>query len=296
MTSLLASLIEQDYGIKGHGNYLRSKDHDSLVLDLKQDKFYWNSQGIFGNIIDYLTKVRGLSLNQAKDLIKHSPNGRLFREPESDESIPYEELIDLFWKNGKKNRSYWYHRLLSDDYINRYRLGNFETWFTVPLYDLNGNFVNFQCRRDEPDRRMKYWYKSNNNTKFKPVLFNAPLLQFVDTIYIVEGLIDSIKLTQEGIPTISQSGGANYWNRDWYPLFNEIRKIFIIADNDLVGKKGSIKIANELGVNRAKIFCFDNGIDKFDTIDYFRSGGTSKEFKELVNEKSKYAFQMEKSK
>ena len=43
--------------IGGNGNYYRAIDHDSLVVDTQTGFFYWNSKGIFGKPLDYLTNA-----------------------------------------------------------------------------------------------------------------------------------------------------------------------------------------------------------------------------------------------
>ncbi len=69
-------------------------------------------------------------------------------------SVPYEKLVEILWREGKNEREYWYKRTLKDTTIDRWRLGYFDGWYLIPLY-LDGIFINFQCRRDEPEKRIK---------------------------------------------------------------------------------------------------------------------------------------------
>ena len=78
--------------------------------------------------------------------------------------------------------------MLVDSTIDRYRLGFHDGWYLIPLYE-DGLFLNFQKRRDDPNKRINYWYNSSH-----PVILNAEILEFVDYIYITEGTVDSLYL------------------------------------------------------------------------------------------------------
>ena len=59
MTSLLESLIEEDFGYEGNGHrWARSSKHSSLVIDRQNQLWFWNSRGIRGNAVDYLVKSK----------------------------------------------------------------------------------------------------------------------------------------------------------------------------------------------------------------------------------------------
>ena len=61
---------------------------------------------------------------------------------------------------------------------------------------------------------------------------------------MTEGLIDAIILMQNGIPAISKSSGATYWDNDWLPLFKNIKRIYYIEDNDSAGRIASRLLSN----------------------------------------------------
>lgn len=289
---LLQILVEEDSGYAKEGrNWGRSEQHSSLVVNEEQQKWYWNSEQMGGGVLDYLILVRGLSKKAAEEILNTRGkilNGSAF-EVEREEIVyrPQEKLVELLWELGKGNRLYWYDRKLTDKTIDKYRLGFYDGWNLIPLY-IGDLFVNFQCRRDEPQKRIKMWYKIPD---WHPVMLNPDLLQIVDTVWITEGPVDAMLLNQEGIPAVSHTGGASYWGADWFHYFHRVKTIYYIADHDAVGKTAAIRVARALGIDRTLVFDFDGKPEKYDTVDYFREGGNAKELKELVEHNSKTIFE-----
>jgi DNA primase len=288
LSGVLQTLIEQDYGYKHYGsNWGRASKHDSLVVDEEKQRWYWNSEDLGGDVLQYLILIRKLDIKKAKELLASITGiGTVVDDTKVEIAVPYEKLVDMFWEFGKTNRDYWYSRKLTDSTIDRNRLGYYDGWSVLPLYE-DGKFVNFQCRRDEPAKRIKYWYKHA-----QPVLMNTEILQLVDTIFITEGTVDSILLNQEGIASVAHTGGSGYWNNNWYSLFSRVKNIFYIADNDIAGRGASKRVADGLGISRVKIYNFETDVESFDTVDYFRGGGSAKELKELVEKDSKFIFEI----
>jgi DNA primase len=283
---LLESLIESDFGYKATNNWGKSEEHTSLVVDRRKNKWFWNSKGWSGSVIDYLMLVRGLNKNDALQYVKGLPS---YNNPNSNETsleTPYEKLVGFLWENGKDRREYWYKRGFKDNIIDRFSLGFFNEWFTIPIY-IDGIFKNFQCRREVPEKRIKSWYRGVG-----PLLFNSSILQFVTKVYITEGPTDAILLTQLGLPAVSHNAGAEGWKDEWFKYFLNIKSIVYIADNDRAGINASKKVSKSLGEGRVKVLRFSDKAEKYDTIDFFRDGGTTEEFLDR-EEHSKYSFEGE---
>lgn len=276
-TDLLLNLVDEDFGVvtRSTSKWARSFEHDSLVIDKTKGLFFWNSEDLKGGPLEYLIKVRGLDYNEAIKIINSTPiSTKVYLEKTNENIVPYEPLVELFWSSGRKVRDYWYKRLLTDETIDRFRLGYHDGWFTVPLF-VNGKFENFQLRRDVPEKKILPWYRK------KAVLFNSSILNIVDTVFITEGTVDAILLNQLGYPAISTTLGAN-WYDVWFIKFLKQKEIYYIADNDKPGIKMASKVAKNLGTSRVKIITFDGFKDKYDTIDFFRDGHTKEEFNELI--------------
>lgn len=289
---LIQDLVQEDFGYEKEGrNWGRAEKHSSLVVNESEQKWYWNSEETGGDILSYLIKIRGMSKKSAQEIVN---NGRKFISglpKDSKELIfysPMEKLVDAFWLLGKNNREYWYNRKLVDRTIDRHRLGFYNGWSVIPLYN-GDDFVNFQMRRDVPEKSITMWYKEKI---WKPILVNSGLLSLVDTIFITEGTVDALLLHQEGIPAVTQTNGANVWSPMWYPLFDNVNRIYYIADNDKAGRIAAKRVAESLGQYRTLIYQFEGKPEKYDTVDFFRDGGSAKDFKELVERDSKYLFEI----
>lgn len=286
MSNLLQTLVADDFGYKHEGSHWgRAIAHSSLVINESTQRWHWNSEGTYGGVIDYLVKVRGMSQMDAERLSRGtSPHIQLSAGKDSAPVTQYDKLVDLLWSAGKNHRDYWYKRLLTDSTIDRFRLGYYEGWYTVPIY-FNSRFLNFQIRRDEPEKTITQWYKGVDK-----VVFNSDILRLVSTLYLTEGTVDSILLQQYGIPSAAINGVG--WEQRWFHLFSNIDTIFYIADNDRAGMEAAKRVCNGLGVYRVKVVTLGRS-NKYDTVDFFRDGGRLDDFLNICNTKSKYLFEME---
>lgn len=287
--SLLVDLVRDDFGISGRGRWWRSDVHSSLVVDSVNDLFFFNARGLRGNAVDYLIHIRGFTKDKASHFIKMAPAGMPEEVSEKSLQVRFDKLVDLFHGAGRSTRDYWYRRLLTDSTIDRYRLGHFDGWNLIPIYD-NGLFFNFQCRRDEPTKKIKLWYQ---DADFTPVLFNKDILKFVDTVYITEGMVDCLYLNQAGLPSVCSTNGSNAWNSGWIRNFTTVKTVFYIADNDKAGVVSAKSVAKSLGESRVRVLRFKDKREKYGALDFFKDGGTVDDFKMLLQEQSVYGFEKE---
>ena len=284
METLLEKVIGLDFTIAGNGDRWKyTEEHSSLVLDLQEQVWFWNSRDLRGTPIDYLVIVKGMPLKQAKALVKdliYVTGGDLSFPGKKELVVQNEKLVEVFWRNGVTDRDYWYRRGLTDKTIDTYKLGKYDGFWTLPIY-MDGKFMNFQCRTDVPEKKIRPWYRGVG-----PLLFNSSILPFVSSVFITEGPVDSIILNQHGFPAISHTGGSSGWNDAWFPYFKRQKEIFYVADNDLAGYSGAKKVAKSLGEYRVKVVAFIDHPLRYDTVNFFLDGGTSDKFRELVSKAS----------
>lgn len=287
MESLLEKVISLDYRIKGGGNrFKNTEEHSSLVLDIQEQTWYWNSKNLSGKPIDYLILVKRLTREQAVELINDlSGISSTVLTPRQTVSVPNEKLVKIFWENGKTDRDYWYRRGLTDSTIDLFRLGKYDGLYTLPIY-YKDKFMNFQCRKDIPKKVILPWYKGVG-----PLLFNSNILSLLTTVFITEGPVDAILLSQLGFPAVSHTAGANGWQDSWFTDFARIQKVYYVADNDMAGIIAARTVAKCLGVHRVKIIQFETDVEKYDAVDFFRDGHTVDEFKHLID-RSKFLFEI----
>ena len=288
--SLLAKFVDEDFGYVQSGEaWGRSVKHDSLVVNILKGLWYWNSKDESGNTEDYLCKVRKMSREDARKLMDGLSGKLLVPITNTDIVVPHEALVDVLWKNGAYDRDYWYNRCLTDATINRHRLGFYNDKFIVPVYR-KGTLVNFQCRKEIPEKAIFWWY---SKTDIHSVLFQESILNYSDTVFIVEGLLDSLLLGQHGIPSVAPCGGNLGWKDIWFQKFIRTKHIYAIGDNDCAGDEFLRRISDSLGKHRVNCYKFADEKKGFDSVDFFRDGGTQKDYIETITEKSSYFYEME---
>jgi DNA primase len=290
-THILSKLISDDFGLdsKDGSRWGKSKEHSSLVLDKERGIFYWNSEGIVGDPLVYLMRVRKLSFEQAKEFLKEltytGTHVYTIYGKDKEDVVVYPKLVDIFFDDGLNNREYFYIRGLTDETIDRFQLGYWNNFATVPFF-VDGTFRNFQLRKDVP-RIIKSYYKG-----IGPLLFNSDILKLTNRIFIAEGPIDALILTQNGIPAVSTNSGGTMLP-EWFFKFIYQDEIVILFDNDKAGLLEARKVAKMLGVNRCKIYLFsdfeENG---YDPVDFYRDGYTTDELNNLIATKAKYLYEM----
>jgi DNA primase len=291
MTSILERLVAEDFGIEDNGpNWARASMHNSLVIDKLNQVFYWNSQGIQGNAYVYLTSVRNLSYEDAKEYLKFAGGTETFIHEikNGSETVVYPKLVDAFHQNllYKNDFSYFEKRKISRETISRYKLGAYEDFVTIPFY-MDGVFKNFQLRKDNP-KVIRNFYRNVG-----PLLFNSDILKITNKIAIVEAPTSALVLNQNGIPTVSMNTGSEGFMEIWAGYFAHQKEIFILFDNDSAGKLGAIRAAKILGQTKCKLYNFDEyETPGYDAGNFYEDGGTTDKLMEILENKSRYCFQM----
>jgi len=285
----LEDLIGQTYTVVGNGRWLRTVEHDSLVIDIEKQLFFWNSRGVIGNAYKWLTEIIGVSPKEAKSIL-HSQKPALYTktyvEPPQDTPTPYSQLVNVFYNYGKEHHEYWHNtRGYTEETINRFRLGFNGEIYTIPVY-VDGKFKNFQCLGVNPKRRFS-WYKG-----LGALPFNFSNLVVTDWVVIAEGPVDAIMLRQNNIPAVSQTGGAGTWKDKWLYYFIKMKSIYAVYDNDDAGNEGAKGIAKSLGTGRTRIFNFWDFDKGYDVTDFFKDGGTKEDFHELLSKKSREVWEV----
>ena len=288
MNGILENIIARDYTLTGSetSKWAKTIEHDSLVIDREKQIFFWNSRQIVGDALVWLTRVKGYSFNEARKVLAEYKDYQgtfvytIKSQKTEEDIIVYPKLVEIFWEQGKNKREYWYKRLLTDETIDKYKLGYHDSWFTIPVY-IEDTFRNFQCRMDEPKKKIRPWYYGVG-----PLLYNSDLLDFVSDVIVTEGTVDALLLNQMGFPAVSHTMGSNF-NDKWYKYFVQLKKITYIADNDDAGIIAAYKVAEVLDKERVKIVTFDDYGDNFDTVDFFKEGGTVEEFRNLLKTSKK---------
>lgn len=286
---VLERLVGEKFKLTGTGRYLKTVEHDSLVIDTEKDYFYWNSKNVRGTPLDWLTKIENLSEEEARKILNFigTPVTEIIEEKEDEKRDDIDEsIVDYFYENGTFNREYWYKRGFTDKTIEEFKLGYFDGWYTIPIY-VDGKLKNISMRRDKPKKMIKSFRKGVG-----PLPFNFDIIKYFTKVYFVEGPTDVISMVQNGLPAICTNTGTHYFNDQWLNYFTNVKRIFILFDNDEAGISGAKFMANRLGIYKCKIYCFWGFSPKYDPNDFFVDGHTAEELKELIRKESKYVFEI----
>lgn len=294
--SILEKLIEEDFGFTVNGTkWGRAKEHNSLVVNREKQIFFWNSEEnawgdvLCGDAFVYLTKVRKLSDETAKEYLKKNEgtNTYIHEIKKGKETITYPALVEIFHENLLKgDKTYFYKRTITDETISRYKLGMYEDWYTIPIYQ-DGIFRQFQLRKDKPAKDIKGYYEG-----IGPLLYNSEIMKVTNEIVFTEGPTSCLVLNQNGIPAVSMNTGAGGFQEEWFPYFMHQKTIYVLFDNDKAGKLGAIRIAKLLGQYRTRIYNFEDfGGEGYDANDFFIQGGTKKDLLRILDKKTRLIFE-----
>jgi putative DNA primase/helicase len=104
-----------------------------------------------------------------------------------------------------------------------------------------------------------------------------------ETIFIVEGEKDCENLAKFGLTATTNSGGAGKWKDDFSRDFKDAKQVFILPDNDDVGRAHANKVAaslHKIGVP-VKVVPLPGVPEKGDVSDWLNTGGTKDQLLQL---------------
>lgn len=260
----LVGIVGQDFDLTEAAHYAKGVVHDSLVIDKRKKRFYWNSIGVSGTAFDWLVQIKGMSSHEAvKYLELHQIGGMdtVYEHPLDAPSI-YQPLLGIFYELGRGHREYWYRRGYSDDTIDHFRLGFTGRCYVIPIV-LGGQLFNFQCRT--PEKKIWAWSKTTGGLPF-----NFDAVGDSKSLIVTESPTNSIALYQYGFTSISQTSGAGSWRKWWSQYLVKVNELNIIYDNDEAGYHGAIKLA-AMYRDRANVFVWpENTPEKYDPNDWLK--------------------------
>jgi DNA primase len=120
-------------------------------------------------------------------------------------------------------------RNITDVMLQMYNIGfcytgDYENRIIIPSYDENKNVNYFIARSYLQKTRMKY---KNPEAQKELIIFNEYLINWDETIYIVEGAFDSIFIPN-AIPMLGKFMSEHLFDK----LYNNAKKIVIVLDPD----------------------------------------------------------------
>ncbi len=168
--------------------------------------------------------------------------------------------------------------------IERFKLGilqkNGTKWLSIPHYR-GDDLANIKFRSLPPAAKT-----FRRIPDCASIMFNLNSIKGHKEVYLTEGELDAITLSQAGIENaISATTGAGSFDPEWIDQLKRFEKIYIVYDGDEAGQKGARAVAKRLGFNR----CFNVGLpDGQDPNDFFQENDIFA-FQQIVNQAQRFS-------
>lgn len=210
--------------------FMKAKDHDSLVIDMDHNRFYWNSRGVtWGTVFDFYMTYFNVDFSSALRMAQSTGKSLSFEMLESSSEKVYEpvelKIAELHHSRLKEHDyTWWMSRGVLPETVDSLRLGTMkdikgEQWYTIPVPSSDGkSYDNYKLRRAGDGFPRYRHYRPG----LRPALYNPfpTQVKMSNQIVIVAGEIKAIVLGQYGIPTVTSSTGVNTWEPEWSELFD----------------------------------------------------------------------------
>jgi len=124
--------------------------------------------------------------------------------------------------------------------------GYYKTRLIIPIHDSQGELVTFEAVHLHPnglekDEKKKLYPKGTPRSR---LLFNNHRVDS-DYVFLTEGILDAIKLSLFGVPSVAILGSLLSDNQARM-LISKFNKVFILFDGDKAGRDGSYKAQEKL--------------------------------------------------
>lgn len=128
---------------------------------------------------------------------------------------------------------------ITEETVKQFEITFDHDYLHIPVKDENGNTIFIKSRNlGSPDNGEP---KYKNSPGSHATLFNLHAVKDSSNIVLAEGEIDCIRLIQEGIPSVSSTGGATTFPEEWAEYFAN-KNVWLCLDSDEAGQAGTRKI------------------------------------------------------
>jgi hypothetical protein len=221
-------------------NNLMCPYHDdsnaSLSIDVTGKAYCFGCKFRATNVIELFAHVYGVSYMEARKVIY---NKLVKAVPETK----VDEAVRTLWDEPDKRNWLYDVRNLTPDTVSKYKLGysKYNKRYSIPIFDRFGTCVNIR------------WY--GNKSKYKiinekghgafRIYPESVLASDTDHVLLVEGEFDALVGLDNGIPTVTGTGGAGTWDDKYNWMFKD-KHVFVLYDNDDAGRSGAIDVMQSL--------------------------------------------------
>ncbi len=187
-------------------------------------------------------------------------------------------------KLSGEHRAYLNQRGLTDESIEKYQIGYddgvrfgfigndgalgdyFQDRYIFPITDAAGQVVNMVGRAVDNTQPV-YKNLPAQAVQDANALFNEGLIGPSESVFLCEGIIDAITLTQAGYPAVAILGPGSF-RPEWAEKFKG-KHLFICFDNDEIGRKGRDAVAQATSAAAAEVYLLNLPEGVKDVNDFF---------------------------
>ncbi len=174
-------------------------------------------------------QIKQFFLFLPEEFIQHKPQYKKVRLPYSFTEFSKATEGQKIIHHYKQAYKYVKSRNISDSMLEKYKIGYcteglYENRIVIPSYDQNGELNYFVARSYLSYSKLKY---RNPQADKEKLIWNEHLINWDETVYLVEGVFDSIFL-ENSIPLLGKFLNNNLFEK----LYDNAKKIVIVLDGD----------------------------------------------------------------
>jgi DNA primase len=179
-------------------------------------------------------------------------------------------------------RRYLNERGISDLLIDFHLLGWNGNRIAIPIPDREGKISFFKLARDPEDKTPGPKMLATRGSGAELYGWEA-VLKKPTQIVICEGEFDRLVLENEGFFSVTSTGGAGVFRREWAEYFKEIPEVYVCFDNDEAGRQGAERVGQM--IPRAQIVQLPEDVGPGgDVTDFFvRLNHSRADFEDLMS-------------
>lgn len=243
-------MIALSQPLVGQGRYLKGQEHDSLVVDVAEQRWYWNSQLASGDQISWMqflypNTTFGQSLTMLEEIINNpdikidAPEVKVYQKevkpPDVNLVVDYHaNLLDSEFAQRE-----WNKRGITEWHWNKWLLGfkpnhwGYGNALSIPFIE-GDDVKTIRHRILKPCGKNRYLPETEGAGSW---LFNADIInQNPPYLVFIEGEIKCMVFSSFGEPCVGLTG-INILPPKYLSDLAKIKKIYVVPDPNLNSRK-----------------------------------------------------------
>lgn len=254
----------------------------SFSVNVETGLYFCHACGEKGNAIQFIQKKEGLDFKAALQRLKADEGITDTTPPSAAKKAPPAPPRSAFLSLDQVKNLH--SMLVKKEAV----LKKFQSKYGLDLPTIEKHLLGFQNEHFVIPIEIEpgYWFykehKGIQSRGAKVSLYPAGVIKEVlPFIVIAEGEFKALLLNQLGFPSVSGTGGANTWKKEWNSLFAGLN-VIMAYDNDEPGRQGALRAAESLRgtAKSVKAVQWPSSMDtreKKDVTDFFVTLGKKKE-------------------